>query len=81
VGKQLSITTMVCSDYQRLLEASKHAREIWDERRAEICRSQLIGKETGDELLCLQAKYARAYSLLQKHMNDCRRCRLVSKIA
>jgi hypothetical protein len=74
-------TTMVCSEYQRLLEQSKRAREIWDEGRAEICRSRLVGKETGDELLRLQAKYARAYTLLQKHINTCLRCQPVSRIA
>ena len=78
--KQLSTATIVCSEYQKLLEEAKGARDIWDERRAEIWSSQLIGKESGDELLRLQAKYARAYRLLQKHINDCGRCWLVSKI-
>jgi hypothetical protein len=73
--------TMVCSEYQRLIEESKQASKVWDERREEICRSRLVGKETGDELLRLQARYARAYSLLQKHVNACLRCRPVSKIA
>ena len=81
MAKRVSISTMVCSDYQRLLEASKHAREIWDQRRAEICSSRLVGKETGDELLRLQANYARAYTLLRKHVQDCHRCQLVSCIA
>ena len=81
MAKQLSITTVVCSDYQKLLEASKHAREIWDERRGEICSLRLVSKESGDELLRLQANYARAYTLLRKHAQDCRRCQRVSRIA
>jgi hypothetical protein len=78
---QRSITTMVCSEYQQLLEQSKRARDIWDLRRTEICRSRLIGKETGDELLHLQANYARAYTRLRKHVDTCLRCQHVSKIA
>lgn len=78
---QRSITTMVCSEYQQLLEQSKHARDVWDLRRAEICRSRSVGKESGDGLLRLQANYARAYMRLRKHVDSCLRCRPVSKIA
>jgi hypothetical protein len=56
--KQLPTTAIVCSDYQKLLEEAKRARDIWDDRRTEICNSRLVGKETGDELLRLQANYA-----------------------
>jgi hypothetical protein len=78
---QLFVTTMVCSEHQRLLEESQSARDIWNERRAEICRSRLVGKESGDELLRLHANYARAYTLLRKHVSTCRRCEPVSRIA
>ncbi len=74
-------TTLVCGEYQKLLEESERARQIWDARRGEICRSPLVGKDTGDELLRLQARFARAYSLLRKHVNSCLRCRPVSRIA
>ena len=80
MATQLSIATMVCSEYQKLLEEAECARGIWDER-AEICNSRLVGKEAGDELLRLQANYARAYTFLRKHVQDCRRCQLVPKIA
>ena len=79
--KQLPAATILCSEYQRLLEESESARRLWDERRAEICRSRLIGKETGDEVLWLQAKYARAYTVLRNHVHTCFRCQLVSRIA
>jgi type IV secretory pathway VirB4 component len=82
-------TTLLCSKYQKLLEESKHAREIWEQRRTEICGPRLVGKEAGDELLRLQATYgltwreyeSRVQSLLQKHVNTCLRCQLVSRIA
>jgi hypothetical protein len=79
--KQLPTTAIVCSDYQKLLEEAKRARDIWDDRRTEICNSRLVGKETGDELLRLQANYARAYALLRKHVQSCLRCEPVSRIA
>jgi hypothetical protein len=75
-----SVKTIVCSAYQTLLEECQSALELWNERRAEICQARLIGKEAGDELLLLQAKYARAYSVLQSHSHICFRCKSVSKI-
>jgi hypothetical protein len=79
MSKQLSVNTSVCSDYQRLHEESQRALEIWNEHRAEACQSRLIGKETGDELLRLQAKYARAYTVLQNHERNCSLCQLASR--
>lgn len=81
MNKQLSIKTMVCREYQKLLEESQSALEIWNEHRAEMRRSRLIKKEEGDELLRLQAKFARAYTMLQNHLHNCLRCQLVSRIA
>jgi hypothetical protein len=54
--------------------------EIWNERRAEVCQSRLSGKEAGDELLRLQAKYAQAYTVLQRHAHNSSLCQLVSRV-
>ena len=78
---QLPAETIVCSEYQRLLEACVSAREIWKKHRARIYRYRLVGKETGDELLRLQANYARAYYVLRHHTQQCLRCRSVLRIA
>ena len=75
---QLSGMTTVCGEYQRLLEESQRALEIWNVVRAEVCQSRLNGKAAGDELLRLQAKYARAYTLEQRHVHNCFLCQLVS---
>ena len=80
MSEQVNAKTPLCSEYQRLLEESQSARDIWNEHRAEICRSRLVVKESGDELLRLQANYARAYTRLRKHVGTCLRCP-VSKIA
>ncbi len=79
MSKQLSVNTSLCSDYQRLLEESQSALEIWNEQRAEFCQSRFIGREAGDELLRLQAKYARAYTVLQNHERNCSLCQLASR--
>jgi len=81
MSKQLPAETIVCSEYQRLLEACVSAREIWKKHRAKIYRYRLVGKETGDELLRLQTNYARAYYVLQHHEQQCLRCRSVLRIA
>jgi len=78
--KPLCIRTTVCREYQRLLEDCQSALEIWDKHRAEVCESRRTGKEAGDELLRLQAKYARAYAVLQRHSEDCLLCQLVTRM-
>ena len=80
MSKQLSVNTSICSEYQRLLEESQKALEIWNEHRAEFCQFRFIGIEAGDELLRLQAKYARAYTVLQNHERNCSLCQLASII-
>jgi len=80
MSKQLSVNTSSCSDYQRLLEESQSALEIWNEHRAEFCQFRFIGREAGDELLRLQTKYARAYTVLQNHERDCSLCQLASRM-
>jgi hypothetical protein len=79
--KQSPAATIVCSEYQRLLNEFNQSVETWDERRAEICRSRSFGEKAGDELLRLQAHYARAYTLLRKHVRACLGCQPLRKIA
>jgi len=80
MNKSLCIKTTVCSQYQRLLEDCESALGIWDEHRAEVSVSRLVGREAGDELLRLQAKFARAYAVLQRHSQDCLLCQLASNM-
>ena len=80
MSTQLSVNASICSEYQRLLQESQSALEIWNEHRAEFCQFRFIGREAGDELLRLQAKYARAYTVLQNHARNCSLCQLGSRI-
>src|SRR5258708_40341782 len=79
MSMHLSVNTTVCSEYQRLLEESQRALEIWNEHRSEFCQFRFIAREAGDELLRLQAKYARAYTVLQNHERNCSLCQLASR--
>jgi hypothetical protein len=80
MNRELSDKTATCSHYERLLDECQGALKNWDERRAEIHRSGLQGKKTDDELRWLQAKFARAYSTLQKHTHDCEACQALAII-
>ena len=80
MNSELFFNTAVCNDYERLLKKCETALQIWDERREEICRARLSGKEVGDELLRLQADFARAYRVLRRHTDNCDLCRFVSKV-
>ena len=73
--------TAFCSEYERLLCVCVQSLDTWKDRREEIANSVLRKLKTGDELLRLQADYAKAYSRLEKHKDDCELCHFVSKIS
>jgi hypothetical protein len=80
MNKQFSVETAICTEHQRLLAECQRALEIWNEHRAEFCQFRPMAREAGDELLRLQAKYARAFTVLQNHEHNCSLCRLPSRI-
>ncbi len=80
MNNQFSIETAVCTEHQMLRAESQRTLEIWNEHRAEFCQFRFIGREAGDELLRLQAKYARAYTVLQNHERNCSLCQLASRM-
>jgi hypothetical protein len=81
MNKRFSVETAACTEQQRLFEESQRALEMWNDRRAEFCQFHLTAKEAGDELLRLQAKYARAYSVLRNHTHNCSLCQLAPRMA
>jgi hypothetical protein len=80
MNNQLSVETAVCTEHQMLLAESQRALEIWNEHRAEFCQFRFMAREAGDDLLRLQAKYARAYTVLQNHERNCSLCQLASRM-
>ena len=81
MNTELSVKTAFCGEYKNLLWECQSALKIWNERRDEIYQSRLRAKKFDDELRRLQAKYASALHLLQKHAHDCPLCQLVSRVA
>jgi hypothetical protein len=78
--REFFLNAAACFEHQKLLEECNTALDIWNQRRAEVCESPSSGKKKGDELLRLQAKYAKAYTVLQNHIHGCPQCQLVSRI-
>jgi len=76
---ELSFRTAICSTYERLLKQSQAKYEVWESRRKEVCQAQSKAKERGDELLRLQADYAKAYNDLRTHVRACTICQFFSK--
>ncbi len=75
-----SFKTAICTEYENLLFACQRALESWRTRRDEVVTQGFASKQTADELVRLQANYARAYSRLESHEDRCELCRFVSKI-
>jgi hypothetical protein len=75
-----SFKTAICTDYENLLFACRKALEEWRTRREEVATQGFVDKHISDELLRLQANYARAYARLESHDTHCELCRFVSKI-
>jgi mannose/cellobiose epimerase-like protein (N-acyl-D-glucosamine 2-epimerase family) len=80
MNAELSVKTAVCTLYEKLLEDCQSACQIWNKQRAEIRECGWHGKKMDDELRRLQARYARAYSVLRNHVHDCETCQWVSKL-
>jgi hypothetical protein len=68
----------LCADYQRLLTECQLALTNWNTGRAEIQHSGRRGKDADNELLTLQANFAKAWALLQYHERDCEVCKVIS---
>jgi hypothetical protein len=78
---ELFYKTAFCSEYERLLGVCLQSLNAWRNRREAIGNFALRSKELGDELMRLQADYARAYLRLEKHKDNCEVCHCVSKIS
>jgi response regulator of citrate/malate metabolism len=80
MSSQQYVKTGICEKYQTLLEECERALASWNERREKVSQSRLVRKDAGDELLRLQANYARAYTMLQNHLHQCTFCELVRRL-
>ncbi len=73
--------TSFCDDYERLLTISQQALEAWSNRREQVYQLGLQNRDVGNELVRLQANFARAYAALQRHVHQCPLCQFVAKMS
>jgi hypothetical protein len=81
MAKPFTVAIASCAEYQRLLEASQKALDRWNTTRVDVSQTRSISQEDGNELLLLQANYARAYAALWNHSRHCSSCRRISRMA
>jgi hypothetical protein len=63
-----------CETHQGLLDECNVARTEWNARRAEITKLGLKGKKIDNELMRLQAKFAKSYAMVRNHLRGCECC-------
>ncbi|HTZ48740.1 MAG TPA: hypothetical protein VMH20_14185 [Verrucomicrobiae bacterium] len=78
---QPSFRTAICIDYERLLYACQRALENLHQLQKQIASLSPGDAEASNQLLRLEAAYARAFAHLESHDEQCQLCRFVSKLA
>jgi predicted secreted protein len=79
-NEELSFEFLLCGEYENLLNQCQQAFEHWNDRSEHLRQEQKTGEATGRELLRLQARFAKAYTILQRHVERCERCQLAAKM-
>lgn len=77
---QPSFRTAICSDYEKLLFACQRELENLLHLQQQIASLPFADAHTSNQLLRLEAAYARAYAHLESHDEDCQLCHFVSKL-
>jgi urease accessory protein UreF len=75
-----SSADIFCSKYEELLEACQEALDAWAKRREEAAQLGQHGKELGNELIRLQADFAKSYAVLRKHKQECSLCQFAANV-
>lgn len=79
-NKELSFESLLCDEYENLLNQCQRSFEHWNARSEHLLQEQKTGEATGRELLRLQARFAKAYTILQRHVERCERCQLAVRM-
>jgi hypothetical protein len=66
--------TSTCETHQGLLDECNAAQSEWNTRRREISKLGLRGKKIDNELMRLQAKFAKSYAMVRNHLRGCECC-------
>jgi predicted secreted protein len=78
---ELSFEVLLCGEYDKLLNECQQALDQWNGRSERIRQTSNTGEEAGRELLRLQARFAKSYTRLQKHVECCDRCQLAARMS
>jgi predicted secreted protein len=78
---ELSFEVLLCGEYEKHLNECQQALDHWNGRSERIRQTSKTGEETGRELLRLQARFAKSYTALQKHIECCDRCQLAARMS
>jgi len=81
VNDELSFEILLCGEYEKLLNDCQNALDHWNGRSERIRQTQQTGEETGRELLRLKARFAKSYTVLQRHVKRCERCKLAARMS
>jgi len=71
----------LCGEYETFLSQCQDALDHWNARSEHIRHRQLEGEDVGRELLRLQARFAKSYILLQRHIESCDHCQLALRMS
>jgi predicted secreted protein len=80
VNDELSVEVVLCGEYERLLDECQQSLDEWNTRSTEIRESNQKGEATGRELLRLQARFAKSYTVLQRHIERCEECQFAVRL-
>jgi len=80
VNDELTVEVLLCGDYEKLLEQCQRSLDDWNERSEEIRQTNQNGEAAGRELLLLQARFAKSYTVLQRHIERCEECQLAVRV-
>ncbi|HMD42192.1 MAG TPA: hypothetical protein VKH45_03870 [Candidatus Acidoferrum sp.] len=82
MNSELLFQSSFCKEYDALLHRCESAQSSWSRWRDEM--NSLVGMPpvaVTEELLRLQAKFAKSYAQLEKHQQQCELCRFVAKVS
>jgi predicted secreted protein len=80
VKDELTVEVLLCREYERLLDECQRSLDDWNARSTEIRQTSQKGEATGRELLRLQARFAKSYTVLQQHIGRCEECQLAVRL-
>lgn len=81
MNDELTFEVLLCGEYEKLLTDCQNALDHWNARSERLRLTHQTGDETGRELLRLQARFAKSYTVLRRHVERCERCQLAARMS